>query len=402
LLDATGAVRERFDVTVETPLERVAHLCFILLIVSLPWSIAAISITTALCATSTVALWIRTRNWRAFDTPVLWPTAGWLAALVVCALTALDPPASMTRVGKGFLPLLVPLAAFHTAERRRGELALKFLFLSSLVASLVGLALFLAHGASFPTRARGASGHYMTYAGQMLLLTSLALAVALLARRAPWRRGAVLTALMGAIALGATYTRSAWIGFAAAIGVMLAAARLRWLPALAILIVGAYFLAPGEYRVRIRSAFEPHHETNQQRLYMWEAGLRMFRDHPLTGVGLQDMKPVYDQYRSPGSRERAGHLHSVPIQIAASMGIIGIAAFAALCVGLFHCAASGLREMLRVPSTAAGVRLGIVAALCGFLIAGLFEWNFGDEELLYLLYVMVGMAWSARQWEPPS
>jgi hypothetical protein len=30
-------------------------------------------------------------------------------------------------------------------------------------------------------------------------------------------------------------------------------------------------------------------------------------------------------------------------------------------------------------------------------VAGLAEWNFGDEELLYPLFFMVGLAWAARR-----
>ena len=45
---------------------------------------------------------------------------------------------------------------------------------------------------------------------------------------------------------------------------------------------------------------------------------------------------------------------------------------------------------------AAGLRLGALGGLAGFAVAGLFEWNFGDEELLYPLYTLAGMAWAAR------
>jgi hypothetical protein len=38
----------------------------------------------------------------------------------------------------------------------------------------------------------------------------------------------------------------------------------------------------------------------------------------------------------------------------------------------------------------------VLAALLGFLVAGVFEWNFGDEELLYPLYTLVGLAWAAH------
>jgi hypothetical protein len=47
---------------------------------------------------------------------------------------------------------------------------------------------------------------------------------------------------------------------------------------------------------------------------------------------------------------------------------------------------------------AAGLRAGVTGLLAGFLVAGLFEWNFGDEELLYPLFTLVGMAWAARSW----
>jgi hypothetical protein len=34
----------------------------------------------------------------------------------------------------------------------------------------------------------------------------------------------------------------------------------------------------------------------------------------------------------------------------------------------------------------------------GFLVAGLFEWNLGDEEVLHPLFALVGLAWAARSW----
>jgi hypothetical protein len=34
-------------------------------------------------------------------------------------------------------------------------------------------------------------------------------------------------------------------------------------------------------------------------------------------------------------------------------------------------------------------------------VAGVFEWNFGDEELLYPLYTLVGLAWAAHDRSAP-
>jgi hypothetical protein len=41
------------------------------------------------------------------------------------------------------------------------------------------------------------------------------------------------------------------------------------------------------------------------------------------------------------------------------------------------------------------MRLAAVAALVAFLVAGMFEWNLGDEELLDFLCVLVGLGFAA-------
>jgi hypothetical protein len=39
-----------------------------------------------------------------------------------------------------------------------------------------------------------------------------------------------------------------------------------------------------------------------------------------------------------------------------------------------------------------------MASLTGFLVAGLFEWNLGDEELVDFLCVLVGTGYAASRW----
>lgn len=385
----------------QTPLavlRRTSSLCFVLLILVLPWTIAPMSIAGVLSLGLTIAFWATSREpWA--PGPVLPAAIAWLAALLISALFAEDRGSSLLRLGKGFLPLVVPMAAFHAVPAREGHRALAALLLSSAAASLFGMIFFVAEGASFAARARGPTGHYMTFGGQLLLLVSLAAGVAFLARAPRWRWGAALAGVLGLAALAATFTRSAWLGLAASLAVMLAVARPRRLPLLALLLAAVYLAAPPSYRDRLNSAFDPSHPTNRERTHMWSAGVRIFGDHPVTGVGLQDLKPIYQRYRDPDAREAAGHLHNTPLQIAVSTGVIGLAAFAWLYGALMWSAGRGLRAMLRAPGIAAGVRLGVLGGLSGFLVAGLFEWNFGDEELLWLLYALAGLAWAARRWE---
>ena len=356
------------------------------------------SIGAIATAVLTLSLWFKPPRPRWPSTPVGWAWLAWAIALILSTVFALDPAGSMPRLKKALFPGLVALAAFHASDRRLGRRALALLLVSSAVASVYGTAFFVAQGARFGLRARGPVGHYMTYGGQLLIFVPVATAVALLARDRRWTWGAGIVAVLGLIALVGTFTRSAWIGVAFSFAVILGFTRPRWLLGLAVALAVICAAAPASYRDRLASAFNPHHPMNLERTYMWNAGLRMFKDYPLTGVGLEDLHPIYDRYRLPQARESVGHLHSVPIQIAATMGIVGILAFLWYFATLLRCAAIGLRPMLRAPDVEAGLRLGVLAALAGFAVAGLFEWNFGDEELLYPLLTLAGMAWAARTW----
>lgn len=377
----------------------------LLFMVTLTTGIAPMGIATGLLGLCTLLALIPGSRPAWPRTPVLWPMLAWLVAMALASQFALDPQASWPRLTKALMPLLVPMVAIQARDTRTGQRALAAYLVATALVALYGLGDWVLKGASFEARARGLSGHYMTFAGQLLLEIPVALAIAFNTRSRAWRRGAWAVVGVGALALAVTFTRSAWLGLFTSSVIVLG---LLWVPGLVLLGVIAalaWWLAPGAWGARLHSIADPNNLWNQQRVYMWDAGVRMFRDHPFTGVGLQDLHALYDQYRSPAATERAGHLHNAYVQIAASMGLVGLAAFAWLYSALLRTAWStlgmwqDLTRRARANGLAAAVPIGVTAALVGFLIAGLFEWNFGDEELLYHLYALVGFAWAAGQWD---
>jgi len=382
-------------------LARASALSFLLLAAALPWTVAPMSITLVLCAALTVLLWQLPAGAppiRWVRTPVDFPALGWIAALAIASFFAVDPSASWPRVLKGFLLILVPVSAYQARDGRAARRAVAILLVSAGAAAVFALAGFALHGPEFPNRVRGAVGHPLTYGGQAMLLGTLAAAIAIRCR-GRWRWGALLTLGVLLPALAGTYTRSAWIGFIAALAVILAFTRARWLAALAGGLAALAVVLPGAYRARAFSIFDPQNPWNRERVHMWEAGLRMLRDHPWTGVGLQDLHSLYERYKSPGAVEPAGHLHSVYVHVAATMGIVGLLALAFLAWGLLRAASRGIRQYRRSPEEGgrfgAAISLGVTAGLMGFLVSGLMEWNLGDEELVDLLYVLVGIAFAA-------
>ena len=376
-------------------LSRAAGLSFLLLATALPWSIAPISIAVVLCGVLTVAEWWRPGGERWLPTPIDLPALAWLSALILATVFSLDPAQSAPRIKKAFLLATIPVAAFHARDARLARAAVIALLVSAAVAAAYALLRFAHEGGTFPVRVRGMVGHPLTYGGQATLLASLAIALVVRGPGRRWTLAAGAFLLLLTPALLGTYTRSAWIATIVAGCVILARVKARLLPLAGAVVVLALFLAPGSYRERAFSVFQPRSILNVERLLLWDAGLRMFRDHPITGVGLQDLHPLLERYRSPDAHEQHGHLHNVVIQVAATMGIVGLAALVWLWIGLYRTAGQRWRAPLPRGDLDSALRLAAVAALSGFLVAGLFEWNLGDEELLAFLCFLVGMGYAA-------
>ena len=100
----------------------------------------------------------------------------------------------------------------HCRSVRLGRRALAVYLAAAGAVALVSTISWWLHGHGYEWRARGLSHHHMTYGGQLLLELPVALAVALTARDARWRVGAASVALLIAIGLATTFTRSAWVG----------------------------------------------------------------------------------------------------------------------------------------------------------------------------------------------
>jgi O-antigen ligase len=380
---------------VASALERAAGLSFVLLAAALPWSVAPISIAVVLCGVLTLAAWWRPGGVGWVRTPIDLPAVVWMSALVLASVFALDPAGSWPNVKKGLLFAVVPLTAYHARDGRAARRWVSILFASAAFATVYALARFLQDGGAFPARARGLVGHPLTYGGQAMLLLSLGGALALGARERTWRLGALALSVLLVPALLGSFTRSAWIGTFVSLAVIVGRTRARWLPFLGALLLAALFALPAGYRTRALSAFDTKNVWNVERVLLWDAGWRIFVDRPVTGVGLQDLRPWIERYRRPGAHETHGHLHNVPLQVAATMGVVGLAALAFLVWGLFRTAAARPRAPTGFP---AALRNGVLGALAGFVAAGCFEWNLGDEELVNFLAAIVGLAFAAGAW----
>ena len=343
----------------------------------------------------------------------LWPPVLAFSAVSILSALLSGHSAASLEAAKG---LLLVAALYVTADAVRDpEAARRFLFgltLAATVAAVVGLLqVGLCPGSDAPEagprwlyhrcgRAHGFFSIYMTLAG-VLSLVLLATLPRLLPGVGELRRfGMPWLVMLGGLV--ATYTRGAWIGFAA--GVLTVAAtvrRGRWLLLAGLLLLaGAALMAPRELRHRFLTMADPEEAGVRERVYMWRSGLAMWRERPVLGIGPGGVKREYPRYALPEAvKKRTSHVHSTPLQILVERGVLGLAAWLAIWAAFFTRCIGLLR---RLPSEAAAERtlvVGSLAAIAGFLVAGLSEHNFGDSEVVMVAWALMALPWAVEKRE---
>ncbi len=242
-------------------------------------------------------------------------------------------------------------------------------------------------------RITGPTAHVMTYSG-FLLPASLLLIILAVRRRSGWM---IAPAAIVSFALLLTFTRSVWLGWLVAIFAVLLLNRSAWILYAVTVLIFAVTFVPEAMFGRLVSSFDVQQSSNLDRIRMAEGGLEMIKDHPVLGVGPANVKEVYPLYRKADApRFRPPHLHNNIIQLWAERGIGAVLAYLLL-LGLF------LRECARGwqgpgrEFAEAGVAIAV-----GLAYAGLFEFNFGDTEVLLIMLELFALVIASIEAAQPA
>jgi putative inorganic carbon (hco3(-)) transporter len=207
-------------------------------------------------------------------------------------------------------------------------------------------------------RAYGTFRQPNPYAGYLGYLAPVAASLAMAGLGCWWRErrradlfiglagGGVTLAL--AAGIGMSWSRGAWLGLGAALLVVVAM-RSRRTAALTgaglLLVVFALSLFGTGWLPRsivarlgdlggLASDLDPAHteitDANfavLERLAHWQAGERMFYDHPWLGVGIGNYAAAYPAYAQPHWYDPLGHAHNVYLNFLAETGSLGLGAF---------------------------------------------------------------------------
>ncbi|MCY4121134.1 MAG: O-antigen ligase family protein [Acidobacteria bacterium] len=357
--------------------------------IALPLSIAVSQIFLAVLA----VLWLAAGAPYAVRPPApafFRPLAAYAAWTLLASVPfSLAPGTSLVESREVLLFLIVPVV-HSLAQGARARTVVSAVLAAGVAAAAIGIAQYgFFDYDHLGQRPQGSMGHYMTYAGVLMLLAGAALARLLFeAHDRAWPLAA-LSAF--AVALVVTLTRSAWIGATIGAGLLLVLRDRRLLAFAPVAVALFMALAPPPVVNRVYSTFDLDDPTNRDRLAMLTVGAGMVRDHPLTGVGPGLVEAAYDEYRPENAVNVSNpHLHNVPLQIAAERGLPALA----LWVWFLAAVTADLVRRLRDPASRALAAAGL-ASLAAMLAAGMFEYNFGDSEFLMLLLVLVTLPGAA-------
>jgi putative inorganic carbon (HCO3(-)) transporter len=218
-----------------------------------------------------------------------------------------------------------------------------------------------------------------------------------------WMALAVCCGALMLAALTMSWSRGAWMGFAAAVVAMaLAAAARGGRPVVAVVLVAACVVAllvtsgvalvPTSVTQRL-AGLTPYvgisdvtgaevtdaNYATLERIAHWQAALGMWADHPWLGVGLGNYASLYSKYRLPNWPDPLGHAHNYYLNIAAETGLVGLLAY----LVLWGAALVGAWRAARV---ARGLEWGVAVGVFG-AVTHLWVHNAVDNLFVHGMYL---------------
>jgi O-antigen ligase len=255
-------------------------------------------------------------------------------------------------------------------------------------------------------RITGFMSHWMTFGGQemfALLMTSAFLLFAPIARRRAWLW--LLCAVLMGVALLLGFTRSIWLASAGAGLYLLWFWRRLVAAVLPVVLLLIFAFAPDSVHERFTSFLRPRQgvDSNEHRIVTWRTGLEMIRAHPWFGLGPEEVKLQFERY-VPADIPRPlpagwyGHLHNIYLHYAAERGIPTMLMLVWMLLQILYDCLRRIRQLPPGRSDLKFVLHGAVAVVLATMIAGFFELNLGDSEVLTMFLVVVGCAYAAMEW----
>jgi O-antigen ligase len=217
-------------------------------------------------------------------------------------------------------------------------------------------------------------------------------------------------AVITTLALIMSWSRGAWLGFAAAMAALiffLPRRRLYGLLLLLLLLITILFafqfnMVPVTFSSRLSSFVADldirdvrgvqitiENFANVERLAHWQSGIDMARDNIILGVGFGNYEPAYEEYGLLNWPHPLGHAHNYYLNLLAETGGIGLLTYIALWVVI-------LVQAMRLLKSSNWLRRGIALGLLAAWVA-LSVHHLVDKLYVNNMYLFIGVMLGLQQ-----
>src|SRR6185436_10883881 len=274
-----------------------------------------------------------------------------------------------------------------------------FFLLGALIISAIGLYQYITHtdlitaegGIARIRSVYGSPNNLALYLGRAL---PIAVAVALLGK-SNLRRGVyTVAALIIAITTLLTYSKGAlFLGVPAALAVIL----ICWLGRRGLILVGAGAAAslaalPILNRIpRFANLLNPVGGTSFFRIKVWVSAFRMFLDHPLLGVGLDNFLYQYrSKYILPEAwqEQNLSHPHNIALDYLSRLGLLGFACGVWLQITFWRTAINTYRRLrASAERDLWALSIGLMASMADMLVHGIVDNSYFLLDLAFAFFL---------------
>ena len=308
---------------------------------------------------------------------------------LISTIFSLNPLVSIKDNKELFIFLLIPIFILMINSKKRLIYSIFTVLISSLISSFIGIYITLKQGPSLDHRLKGFTSHWMTYSG-LLMLAFVFFFIYFFYEKIKKRKLFIFISLIFILtSILFSLTRCVWIGIIVSISAFIIYYKPKVLYFAIPVIVVLVIVLPRSVHNRFASIFDMNNETNKDRIFMYETGFNIFKKYPLFGIGANNLnKSVYKENMPEEAKNINPHLHNNFLQILIERGIITLISLILAFVSIFINLVKKIKNSLNLEKV---VSIAGLFVFISFIVAGLFEYNFGDSEIKFLIFYFLSI-----------
>jgi len=231
-----------------------------------------------------------------------------------------------------------------------------------------------------------------TFAEVLILLLPLVVALVLCSKHLLGKLVALGALGVGVIALGMTYSRASWVGFACAMVVFVFLWKPKLIPAFVVLCCVAVPFLPTTIWNRILTIGNMSDTSTASRFPLYRAAIEVIKRRPVRGAGLgtDATRAFIADWNLYHSKAPFVHAHNFYLQVWIETGLLGVASFVAAMLWNIKNTARMARH--KESSEARTIAAAAASAMCGAMVCGLADYFWNYPRVLCIFWFVFAVA----------